>query len=107
MTRRWSPLLLSSILFFLIGKQKNSIKKVSNVPNHTWSIKGHKNKGKIENKGKTREKKKHKRQKKPPILPHKPRALKETWATLHNSKGALAFNLARTNTPNIEIDRAF
>jgi hypothetical protein len=42
-----------------------------------------------------------------PILPHKPRALKETWATLHNSKGALAFNQARTNIPSIEIDQAF
>jgi hypothetical protein len=88
--------------FFFIGKQRNSIKKKSQPPLNIHGVYKKDTKTKEKQKTKKKHPKKPKRQKIPPALPHKPRALKETWTTLHNSKGPPAFNPARTNTPNNE-----
>jgi hypothetical protein len=55
-----------------------------------------------------KEERKHTKDKRNPQSYHiNPEPSKKPGLLYTIARGALAFNLARTNTPNIEIDRAF
>jgi hypothetical protein len=64
-------------------------------------------KTKEKQKNKERKPKKTQKTEETPNPTTKTQSPQRTWATLHNSKGDLASNPARTNTPSIEIDQAF